>query len=326
MYERDKWSWGHAGRYNMVRMERKVVGSMKIAIAGGQGFIGSSMCKGFLEQQHEVYILSRQPERITPMPGVTYIRWMHEGDRPEEQLEGIDTIVNLAGQSLSSGRWTAKRKKTLLESRLSTTKEIVRIIGALKRKPSVLINASAIGYYGISRDRQFTEQDIIGPTDFLSHIVNEWEQEAMKSGIRTVLMRLGVVLGAGEGAFPKMLLPYRLFVGGRLGSGQQPLSWIHIDDVVGAALHCINHSTMQGAVNFTAPQPVTMEQFGRTLAEQLHRPHYFPVPGGLMKLMLGEMSMLLLEGQHVIPEKLLGEHYSFQYADLSRAIQSLVSK
>lgn len=297
---------------------------MRIAIAGGNGFIGKAMCNSFLEQQHEVYILSRQPEKIARIPGVTYIRWMHEGDQPEEQLEGIDAIINLAGQSLSSGRWTAKRKQTLLESRRSTTQEIVRIIHAMKRPPSVLINASAIGYYGISRDRQFTEQDSVEPSDFLSHIVNEWEQEAVKSGIRTVLMRLGVVLGASEGAFPKMILPYKLFVGGRLGSGQQPLSWIHVDDVVGATLFCIDNSAMHGAVNFTAPQPVTMQQFGQTLAEQLHRPHYFPVPSTLMKLMLGEMSMLLLEGQRVIPEKLLHERYSFQYAELSQAIQSLV--
>lgn len=299
---------------------------MKIAIAGGNGFIGKAMCKSFLEQQHEVYILSRQPEETTRMPGITYVRWMHEGDRPEEHLDGVDAIVNLAGQSLSSGRWTAKRKTTLLDSRRSTTQEIVRIIRAMKRKPSVLINASAVGYYGVSRDRRFTEQDSIEPCDFLSRIVNEWEQEAVKSGIRTVLMRLGVVLGASEGAFPKMLLPYKLFVGGRLGSGKQPLSWIHVDDVAGAALFCINHSAMQGAVNFTAPEPVTMEQFGHIVAKQLHRPHYFPVPSTLLKLMLGEMSMLLLEGQYVIPEKLLNEQYSFQYAELTPAIQSLLSK
>jgi len=297
---------------------------MKIAIAGGNGFIGKAMCKSFLEQQHEVYILSRQPQEIATMPGVTYIRWMHEEDRPEKHLEGIDAIINLAGQSLSSGRWTTKRKTTLLESRLSTTKEIVRIIHTMEWKPSVLINASAIGYYGVSRDRQFTEQDSVELSDFLSHIVNEWEQEAAKSGIRTVLMRLGVVLGASEGAFPKMILPYKLFIGGTLGSGKQPLSWIHIDDVVGAALYCINHSAMQGAVNFTAPKPVTMEQFGHLLAEQLHRPHYFPVPSALLQLMLGEMSMLLLEGQHVMPEKLLKEQYSFRYAELSKAIQSLI--
>jgi len=299
---------------------------MKIAIAGGNGFIGKAMCKSFLEQQHEVYILSRQPEELATMPGVAHIRWMHDGDRPEQQLEGVDAIINLAGQSLSSGRWTAKRKTALLESRLSTTKEIVRVIHEMKRQPSVLINASAIGYYGVSRNQQFTEQDRVEPTDFLSRIVNEWEQEAVKSGIRTVLMRLGVVLGANEGAFPKMLLPYKLFIGGTLGSGNQPLSWIHVDDVAGAALYCIENPAIKGAVNFTAPQPVTMQQFGHTLAEQLHRPHYFPIPSALLKLMLGEMSMLLLEGQRVIPEKLLNEQYTFQYAELSQAIHSLVSK
>lgn len=299
---------------------------MKIAIAGGNGFIGKAMCQLFLEQRCQVYILTRQPERHLPQPGVTYVSWMHEGDQPEQELEGVDAIINLAGLSLNSGRWTAARKAALLESRLATTKEIIRMIKALKQPPSVLLNASAVGYYGISRDRTFTEQDVVEPTDFLSLVVHQWEQEALKSGIRTVLMRLGVVLGADEGAFPKMMLPYKLFVGGKLGSGEQPLSWIHVEDAARAAYHCMMTPSIQGAVNFTAPEPVTMGQFGQAIAAQMHRPHYFPVPGAVLKLALGEMSLLLLEGQRVMPEKLLANDYSFQYPTVAEAIKQLLDK
>lgn len=299
---------------------------MKIAIAGGSGFIGKAMCSAFIAQQYEVYILTRQPEQLHKEAGATYVRWLHEGDHPENELEGVDAIINLAGLSLSSGRWTAARKARILESRSTTTQEIIRIINAMKQKPAVLLNASAVGYYGISRDHQFTEQDIVPPSDFLATVVNSWEQEALKSGIRTVLMRLGVVLGAGEGAFAKMLLPYKLYVGGRLGSGDQPLPWIHIDDVVQAAQYCMETPEIEGAVNFVAPQLVTMEQFGRVVAKQLNRPHYFPVPSMLLRLMLGEMSMLLLEGQQVVPQKLQDHRYTFRYPELTDAIKSIIAR
>jgi len=300
--------------------------TMKIAIAGGNGFIGSALITYFREQQHQLYILTRQPENLTARDGVTYVSWMGKKDTPEQLIEGIDVFINLAGVSLNSGRWTASRKQAIQSSRDTTTKEVVRIIKTLNKKPEILLQASAVGYYGTSNTKVFTEQDIVPATDFLSTTVHYWEQEALQSGIRTVLMRFGVVLGVDGGALTMMQLPYRLLVGGKIGSGQQPLPWIHIEDVARAIDHCIRTESMEGAINFTSPEIVTMEQFGVTLAKAMHRPHWLPLPSFIMRLILGEMSMLLLEGQRVYPERLLKHGFSFSYPSLNAALTKLVQQ
>lgn len=300
--------------------------TMKIAIAGGNGFIGSALITYFREQQHQLYILSRQAEKLPSRDGVIYVSWMGKKDKPELHIEGVDVFINLAGVSLNSGRWTASRKQAIQSSREITTKEVVRIINTLNKKPKILLQASAVGYYGTSNTKVFTEQDIVPATDFLSTTVYHWEQEAMQSGIRTVLMRFGVVLGVDGGAFSMMKLPYRLLVGGRIGSGQQPLPWIHIDDVTRAIDHCIRTVSMEGPVNFTAPESVTMEQFGITLAQAMQRPHWLPLPSFIMRLILGEMSMLLLEGQRVYPERLLNHGFIFSYPSLKAALTKLVQQ
>jgi len=298
---------------------------MKIAIAGGNGFVGKALRTHLLDQQHEVFILSRNAQPSTPMEGVIYVSWLNNGDQPELQLEGINAIINLAGESLNSGRWSAARKRSILDSRLSATKEIKRIIAALQHKPSVLLNASAVGYYGTSLEETFTEQHRMQPSDFLSDTVYQWEQEALNSGIRTVLMRFGVILGEHEGALPRMVLPYKLYGGGTIGSGQQMLSWIHIDDVVRAALYCITTPSLTGPVNFTAPNPVNMKAFGQMIGNVLHRPHWMPVPAFMLKLLLGEMSVLILEGQTVLPRQLLEHGFIFSYPTLDNALQEILT-
>ncbi|HIW31158.1 MAG TPA: TIGR01777 family oxidoreductase [Candidatus Paenibacillus intestinavium] len=298
---------------------------MKIAIAGGNGFVGKALQSHLLEHQHEVFILTRNTKPYSPMEGVTYVNWLNGRDQPELQLEGVEAIINLAGESLNSGRWSTARKSRILNSRLSATKEINRIIAVLQHKPSVLLNASAVGYYGTSHTETFTEQQQMKPSDFLSDTVDQWEQEASNSGIRTVLMRFGVILGEHEGALPRMVLPYKLYGGGTIGSGKQMLSWIHIDDVVRAALYCISNPSIVGPVNFTAPNPVNMKVFGQMIGKVLHRPHWMPVPAFMLQLLLGEMSILILEGQTILPSSLLEHGFFFSYPTLENALQELLT-
>lgn len=297
---------------------------MKIAIAGGNGFVGKALSEHLLNNQHQVFVLTRSKNPYSPIKGITYVNWLNNSDQPELQLEGIDAIINLAGESLNSGRWTSSRKRKILDSRLSATREIRRIISSLKNKPNILLQASAVGYYGTSYDETFTEEHHMIPSDFLSETVEQWEKEARDIGIRVVFMRFGVILGEHAGALPRMVLPYKLYGGGTIGSGKQMLSWIHIHDVVRAALFCITTPSLSGPVNFTAPNPVNMKSFGQMIGKVLHRPHWFPVHGFMLKLVLGEMSILILEGQIVLPSRLMEHGFSFSYPTLENALRNLL--
>ncbi|RFU68152.1 TIGR01777 family protein [Peribacillus saganii] len=299
---------------------------MKICIAGGTGFVGDAIIHELQKSYCQIYVLTRSPEKYESTKNLAYIKWMSEGSAPEKELEGIDVFINLAGESISSGRWSEERKKKIISSRLETTQEIIRIIGSLTKKPATFINASAIGFYGTSTDKLFTESEYHPGNDFLANTVYQWEKEALKAekiGVRTVLVRFGIILGKEEGALPRMVLPYRLFAGGRIGSGRQWMSWIHIDDVSRAIIHCIQTNELSGPVNFTAPKPVQMEEFGRTIAQVLHKPHWIPVPGFVLKAVLGEISILILEGQAVLPKKLMETNYTFLWPHLKDALDDL---
>ncbi len=298
---------------------------MKIAIAGGSGFVGKEITSHLLQKGHEVCILTRETGTKQKSPGVTYVQWLNDGDTPETELDGIDCFINLAGESLNSGRWTKKRKEQIKESRITAAHEMVRILKKLKRKPKVVLNASAIGYYGTSLTDSFDESNRIDPSDFLSETVTIWEAaaESEMEGIRTVYMRFGVILGKEEGALPRMALPYKLFAGGTIGSGEQWLSWIHIEDVARAAIFCMEQEDMKGPVNFTAPSPATMSRMGKAIGKALHRPHWMPVPSFMLKAALGEMSILILQGQKVFPSKLLKAGYQFSYPGLDQALDNI---
>ena len=301
---------------------------MKIAIAGGNGFVGTALTEELVKNPHEVYIITRHAHSAPQKQGVTYVQWLNDGDQPEKQLENIDVYINLAGEYLNSGRWTAKRKKQLLESRLASTNEMVRIISSADKKPHLFLNASAIGYYGTSRTETFTERTIKNPSDFLSQVTFNWEkaaQELENKQIRTIYMRFGVIIGKNGGALQRMILPYRLFAGGTIGSGEQILSWIHLSDVVQAILFCINNERIDGAVNFTAPHPLNMKEFGKTISHVMKKPHWLPVPSFTLKLMLGEMSILVLEGQRVLPEKLREHKFEFAYPTLETALHDILN-
>ncbi|CAM3901555.1 TIGR01777 family oxidoreductase [Alkalicoccus chagannorensis] len=299
---------------------------MKAAIAGGTGLVGSTLTNKLTELGHEVIILTRNPYNKRATENVHYVGWLNSGDAPESQLEGIDAFINLSGENLNSGRWTDQKKQEILDSRIDATREAVRIIEALTNKPEVLINGSAVGYYGTSFEETFTENDTTPGDDFLADVVYRWEEEAKRAEpyVRTVFSRFGVVLDDEEGALAKMLLPFKMGAGGKIGTGEQWMSWVHVEDAASALLYCIENKSLAGPVNITAPTPERMKSFGRSLANTLNRPFWAPVPSNMVKLALGDMSVLILEGQQVIPQKLLDSGFEFDYPQLDEALFDLV--
>ncbi|WP_216830535.1 TIGR01777 family oxidoreductase [Alkalihalobacterium elongatum] len=300
---------------------------MNIAIAGGTGFIGTELTQHFTKQGHQIYILTRTPKE--KKENINFIQWLVPDSKPHEKLPKIDVFINLAGESIGAGRWTQQRKERILKSRITATKAAVSLMEQLEHKPSVFINASAIGVYGHSNTITFTEKNTDGgKQNFLKDVVVQWEKEAEKAkniSIRTVLPRLGLVLDKNEGALPKMLLPYELFAGGALGSGEQWYSWIHIQDVVGMIEFAINNDQIEGALNVTSPNPVQMKEMGKAIASALKRPHWLPTPSFALKLILGEMSALLLEGQRVIPDKAIHHGFTFSFPSIDGALKHLLA-
>ncbi|WP_242214960.1 TIGR01777 family oxidoreductase [Bacillus cereus group sp. BfR-BA-01383] len=298
---------------------------MKIAISGGTGFIGKYLSTFFIEKGYNVYILTRKRATGTSTSNLQYVYWTP--DLPTFPLSSIDIVINLAGESINS-RWTKKQKEEILNSRIQTTKGLIKQFQALDTKPHTFINASAIGYYGTSETESFTEQQETPGNDFLAETVFLWEQEASKArslGIRTIYSRFGVVLGADGGAFPKMLLPYQFYIGGTIGSGNQWLSWIHIDDVVRMFDFIIHKEEIDGPLNITAPTPIRMKEFGENIANVIGKPHWLPVPSFMLQALFGEMSILVLEGQHVLPIKAIEHGYQYTFPTVNHALQNILS-
>ena len=300
---------------------------MDIAIAGGTGLVGQVLSAYLIDNGHKVFILTRDTTNKENTEQIKYVEWLTGNTTPEVELHSVEAFVNLAGESINSGRWTEERKHRILESRLSSTKEIVRIMSSMVNKPSVLVNASAIGYYGTSETDVFTENDQIAGNDFLASTVSQWEEEALQAedhGIRTVLTRFGIILDKEDGALPRMILPYKLFAGGTVGSGQQWMSWVHIQDVIRIIDFCIRNVSLQGAVNATAPHPKKMQEFGKTIGKVMNRPHWIPAPSFALKIALGEMSDLVLKGQKVMPAKLERAGFDFSFPHLEEALKDIL--
>ncbi|ENQ3078656.1 TPA: TIGR01777 family oxidoreductase [Bacillus pseudomycoides] len=298
---------------------------MEIAITGGTGFIGKALTLYLASNGHTVYILTRQVRENHSPANIRYIHW--DDDASEFPLSSVDIVINLAGESINNGRWTKQQKEKIINSRLNTTKGLIKQLQTLHQSPSTFINASAIGYYGTSETDTFTEDHPKKGNDFLATTVQLWEEEASKAadlGIRTIYTRFGIVLGKDGGALPKMLLPYQFFIGGTIGSGNQLLSWVHLEDVVRMIDFAIHTKEISGAFNITAPHPITMTEFGSTIAKVLHRPHWLPVPESALKTLLGEKSILVLEGQKVLPQKAIQHGYTHSYATLEHALQNIV--
>ncbi|MGG3467744.1 TIGR01777 family oxidoreductase [Neobacillus pocheonensis] len=301
---------------------------MKIAIAGGTGFVGKALVDHFMKNNHEIVILTRHIPNIKKRDNIRYVQWLSAHSDPISHLQNTDIFINLAGESINSGRWTDQRKNKILISRLEAVKELLAIMKKLDRKPIVFINASAIGIYGTSLDKVFTEDKQILGNDFLAETVRQWEYEASfvaRLGIRTAFCRFGIILDRNEGALPKIALPYKAYIGGNIGHGRQWMSWIHIEDVVKGISFIIENEVVNGPINFTAPNPVPMSEFGKTLALVLHRPHWLSVPSFALQILLGEMSTLVVDGQKVLPNKLIASGFEFTFPNLDKALQNIFS-
>jgi len=308
---------------------------MRIAISGGSGMIGSALTGSLTREGHEVQILSRQREKNTEGPGqARMLRWNGSTPGPwQEQLEGIDAVINLAGASISGGkffprRWTTDRKKSILDSRVKAGNILTETILRLENPPKVFLQASAIGYYGAHGEKFLYENQSAGNT-FLARVCKQWEASTLgveQRGIRRIVTRIGLVLKEDSGILPLYKLPFLFYGGGPLGSGQQYMSWIHMEDLVRAMVFLLEKESAVGVYNLTAPNPVTNSEFSRTLGKLLHRPSSFRVPAFALRALLGEAASLALEGQRVLPRRLLNEGFSFSFDTVELALADLLTR
>lgn len=299
---------------------------MRVLITGGTGLIGTAFSALLIEQGDEVWVLSRNPDRVKVPEGVKVEKWDGKTSAGWQYLmEEMDVVVNLAGENLGSGRWTVERKRNILQSRILAGQAVCEAFQAAKNKPRVLLQASAIGIYGTLDDRPVTEEMPPG-SDYLSQVAVAWEavtQPVEALGVRRVVLRTGLVLTPDGGALQQLLLPFKLFVGGPLGSGKQWWSWISLADQISAMRFLMYSEKAVGPVNIASPSPVTMNEFGKVLGRVMYRPYWLRVPAFALKLLLGEMSILVLEGQRVIPSRLLEWGYEFKFPRLDDALENL---
>jgi len=293
----------------------------QILVTGGTGFIGQRLCPALLSKGYSLTVLSRQSrDQVQALCG----RVEALGDLSDLQgHRGFNAVINLAGEGIADKRWSEARKQTLLDSRVGLTRELAEVVKSWETPPEVLISGSAVGYYGAQGSKTVTEDT--APVDEFTHrMCRDWEAEALAMGndnTRVCLSRTGLVVGPGGGFLKRMLLPFRMGLGGRIGSGRQYMPWVHREDVVSALIWMLETPEANGAYNVVSPNPVTNRQFTAELANVLHRPAVFPVPETVLKIAMGEMARLLLTGQQAIPKKLTDEGYSFHYRDLGSALE-----
>ncbi|NEQ97204.1 MAG: TIGR01777 family protein [Cyanothece sp. SIO2G6] len=307
---------------------------MKVAVTGATGFVGSRLVAVLQEKQHDIVVFTRQAAKAqqqfpkSTFPNVEIVEYTPTRTGPwQAAIAGCDAVVNLAGESIAEGRWTSERKKSIMESRQIGTAKIVEAIAQVNPKPSVLINSSAIGYYGTSETATFDETSTPG-NDFLAEVCKNWEAEAHKveaTGTRLVIIRTGIVLGMG-GAIAKMYTPFQLFAGGPLGTGRQWFSWIHREDLVGIIVNALTDSSMSGVFNGTAPNPVRMSEFCQTFGAVMNRPSWLPVPSFALEALLGDAAQVVLQGQQVLPQQTLTSGFDYQYPTLKPALQDILGQ
>ena len=298
---------------------------MKILITGASGLIGTALQKSFAEKGYEMLLATRSEPKTA-----SQIQWNADtGFRDEDlgRLEGLDAVIHLAGESIAGLRWTEEKKKAIRDSRVFGTRSMIETFDKLSAKPKTFICASAVGFYGDRGDTELTESSGAGKT-FLAEVAKEWEAEARRAedlGIRTVLLRSGIVLSKEGGALATMLTPFKLGVGGVIGDGTQWMSWISLNDVVGVINYALENENMRGAINNTSPNPVTNEEFTKTLGSVLYRPTFLPLPEFAVHMVLGEMGdALLLDSTRVIPKRLKDAGYEFKYPELKAALEHAV--
>ncbi|MCU0549522.1 MAG: TIGR01777 family oxidoreductase [Leptolyngbya sp. Prado105] len=310
---------------------------MRVAVTGATGFVGSRLVQRLLAEQHQVVAFTRNVSRAAEiLPNSENLEIVayspKEAGDWQKKIAGCEGVVNLAGEPIAENRWTPELKKNLLESRTLTTQNVVNAIASLHASvtaqanptPTVLVNASAIGFYGTSETASFTENSEAGK-DFLAEVCQAWEAEANKvkdSGTRLVILRIGIVLENG-GALGKMLAPFKMFAGGPIGSGKQWFSWIHREDLVNLILKALT-SDMEGVYNATAPNPVKMADLTTTLGQVMNRPSWLPVPGFALEALLGDGAIVVLEGQQVLPQRTLSAGFQYQYPSVKEALQAIL--
>lgn len=304
----------------------------KVIVTGGSGLIGRALVAELTGAGHEAVVLTREPRGVKGLPaGARAVGWdAQTADGWGEEAERALAIVNLAGESLADGRWTADKKRRILESRVHATRAVVQAVERAETKPRVLVQGSAVGYYGgvsVGRDCPPLPETAPPGSDFLADVVVRWEEasEPVEGlGVRRVVARTGLVLSSDGGALPKMALPFKLFVGGPVAGGDQWVPWIHIDDEVGALRFLVESDTASGPFNLAAPSPVTNGELSKALASVLGRPSLFRAPAFALKAALGEMADLLLEGQRAVPTALEAAGYRFEHPRLRPALEDLL--
>ena len=296
---------------------------MKILISGSHGLVGKALISELTKDQHEIVSLVRHKSA-----GASEIEWHpNQGSIDSEYVSGFDVVVHLAGESIASGRWTDEKKRKIRDSRVNGTTLLSQAVARSSKPPATLISASAIGYYGNRRDELLNEKSVPG-NDFLAEVCVAWERatrDAEARGIRTVHARFGIILDQDGGALAKMLTPFRMGVGGRIGDGKQWMSWIALADVIKGLMFVIESNSMTGAVNFVAPDPVTNSEFTKTLGDALSRPTLFPLPSFVARLAFGEMAdALLLSSAKVQPQRLMDSGYRFEFQKLEPALEAIL--
>ncbi|PFG08396.1 MULTISPECIES: TIGR01777 family oxidoreductase [unclassified Marinobacter] len=299
--------------------------SRHILLTGGTGFIGRILCCELLANGDQITVLSRQSAadvraicgRVEALPDLAKLRGH----------KGFDAIINLAGEGIAEKRWSETRKQAIRDSRIELTQQLVDVVKTWQQPPQVMVSGSAVGFYGAHGNLEVTEATL-PHNEFTHRLCSDWEQAAMKladMGVRVCLSRTGIVVGASGGFLQRMVLPFKLGVGGKLGSGEQYMPWVHRQDVVAALLWMLNTETASGAYNVVSPSPVTNATFTKTMGSVLHRPTILPAPAVALKLALGEMSGLLLTGQRAIPARLVAEGFEFRFTDLEPALKDAIA-